>query len=283
MKNTLVIALVCALALATGSAFAYSSDPPDARTGAPGESTCTACHSSFPLNSGAGSLSVIGLPQEWSPLTIYDVEIELADPDAQRWGYEFTILDANGNSVGQLATLDGESQLSTPGNRTYAKHTFLGTHEQTTVSSSWTVRWTSPAAGAGDVTLYVAGNAANNNSSSSGDRIYATSVASSEGGLSAVGVPALAAAELRANFPNPFNPRTSISYELAADMPVRLSVYALDGRRVRVLEDGHRATGPHVVVWDGLDGGGKALPSGIYLYRLQAGQVDETRRMALVR
>lgn len=262
-------------------AIAFSGGPPDGHTNAPGEANCTACHVTFPLNSGAGSLSVTGVPGAYEPGTAYDLIVTLADPGAQRWGFELTVLDGSGVSTGSLATLDADVQLSTTGARRYAKHTSAGTHFGTTGSHAWTVRWTSPAAGAGDVTLYVAGNAANGNFFNSGDRIYATSVAWTEGGLSAV--PGAAIASLGDNYPNPFNPRTTISYTLDEAGSVRLAIYGMDGRLVRRLEDGSRAAGEHRVAWDGLDGDGRAVPSGTYLYRLEAGTVRDTRTMTLLR
>ena len=281
MNRTIVTLAALALAALPTFALAFSGGPPDARTNAPGEANCTACHTTFPLNSGLGSLSVSGVPGAYEPGTAYDLTVNLADPDAQRWGFEFTVLDGSGVSTGALTTLDGDVQLSTSGSRTYAKHTSAGTHPGTTGSHAWTVRWTAPAAGTGDVALYVAGNAANGNFSNTGDRIYATSVIWTEGGLSAV--PVAAVARLGDNYPNPFNPRTTISYTLDAAQSVRLTIYAVDGRLVRRLQDGSREAGEHRVVWDGLDGGGRAVPSGTYLYRLEAGAVRETRSMSLVR
>ncbi len=121
MKKTLLtlLAALAATAFAT-SVLAFSGGPPNRRTNAPGETTCTACHTSFPLNSGTGSLTVGGVPESWQPLTPYDLTVTLADPAAQRWGFEFTVLGADTNSIGTLAVLDGDVQLSTTLGRTYA-------------------------------------------------------------------------------------------------------------------------------------------------------------------
>jgi len=278
--KTLLIALLM-LAWST-SALAWSAGPLDARTNAPGETTCTECHASFPLNSGTGSLTVSGVPGAWQPLTAYDLVVNLADPDAQRWGFEFTVLDGDGNSTGTLQVLDANTQLSTTGTRTYAKHTTAGTQLGTTVSADWTVRWTAPADGAGDITIYLAGNGANGNFASSGDRIYTVSTIWTESPVSAAGVP-LASVDLKAAYPNPFNPRTSIAYELAKDSRVRLEIYAVDGSLVRRLVDRHEVAGPHSVMWDGMNEQGRGAPSGVYLYRIVADGVVASLRMTLVR
>jgi hypothetical protein len=282
MTMRILTTLLLGLAWTTG-ALAFSSGPPDALTGAPGENTCTSCHTSFPLNSGAGMISVSGVPGSWTPLTDYDLTVTVEDGDAQRWGYEFTVLDVNGGSAGTLVLLDGDSQLSTTGGRTYAKHTSAGTRLGMTGAASWTVRWTSPSSGGGDITFYAAGNAANGDFGSFGDRIYSTSTVWSEGGLSAAGPPVLAEARLGAAFPNPFNPLTTISYELAGDMEIHLAVYALDGSLVQVLDSGRRQEGRHEVTWNGLDRSGRAMPSGVYLYRLRTDADVRMRRMTLVR
>ena len=280
MKTLLItmLALVCAT-----SALAFSSGPLNRRTNAPGETTCTDCHVTFPLNSGTGSLSVTGLPGAWQPLMTYDLVVTLADPNAQRWGFEFTILAPDTNSTGTLAVVDPNTQISPAGNRTYAKHTSAGTQVGTTGSASWTVRWTAPAAGVGDITLYVAGNGANGNLFPTGDRIYTSSVTWTESPVSAVGVPLASVVDLKAAYPNPFNPRTSIAYELAKDSRVRLEIFALDGSLVRRLVDRHEGAGPHTVMWDGMNEQGRGASSGVYLYRIMADGVVASRRMTLVR
>ena len=82
---------------------------------------------------------------------------------------------------------------------------------------------------------------------------------------------------LHAVAPNPFNPKTTIRFELPRSGHARLSVHALDGRLVARLQDGLLDAGRHRVVWRGRDDAGRALPSGTYLYRLQTGGVSVAR------
>lgn len=85
------------------------------------------------------------------------------------------------------------------------------------------------------------------------------------------------------NHPNPFNPSTLITFDLARNQAVQLQVFSLDGVLLRTLLDGPRAAGQHAVSWDGRDTQGCALPSGVYLCRLTTEQTRQTRRMTMIR
>jgi hypothetical protein len=85
------------------------------------------------------------------------------------------------------------------------------------------------------------------------------------------------------NHPNPFNPFTNIHFDLAARARVSLEIYDVSGARVATLVDGIVAAGRHEIAWHGTDDAGRALASGVYLYRFRAGEVAELRRMTLVR
>ncbi len=83
---------------------------------------------------------------------------------------------------------------------------------------------------------------------------------------------------LRGNYPNPFNPQTTIQYDLPADVHVQLEVFDVVGRRVALLADGVQAPGTHEVHFNAVD-----QPSGLYLYRLTAGSFVETGSMMLLK
>jgi len=89
---------------------------------------------------------------------------------------------------------------------------------------------------------------------------------------------------LHQNVPNPFNPTTAIAFDLASAGHVRLEVFDVGGRIVRVLVDEERpAARNHRVVWDGLDAAGKRASSGVYFYRLVAGDLTATRKMIVLK
>jgi hypothetical protein len=83
---------------------------------------------------------------------------------------------------------------------------------------------------------------------------------------------------LSQNYPNPFNPTTVISWQLAVSSPVKLSVYNVTGQRIAFLVDENQAAGSHSIHWNASN-----LASGVYLYRLQAGNYIETKKMILMK
>lgn len=89
--------------------------------------------------------------------------------------------------------------------------------------------------------------------------------------------------QLAANYPNPFNPTTTIRYALPEAGMVRLVIYDIAGRPVRTLVHSQQAAGYRSVVWDGCDDDGKILGSGMYIYRLQANDFTDTKKMVLMK
>ncbi|MEZ5359980.1 MAG: S8 family serine peptidase [Candidatus Zixiibacteriota bacterium] len=86
-----------------------------------------------------------------------------------------------------------------------------------------------------------------------------------------------------ANYPNPFNPVTEIKFSLVHDADVKLGVFNILGQSVKVLVDGQMTAGAHSVVWDGKDEFGQQVASGIYFYKIVAGDYVESRKMILLK
>lgn len=84
-------------------------------------------------------------------------------------------------------------------------------------------------------------------------------------------------------YPNPFNPRTSVSFVLPQDGRVRIGIFDIRGALVRTLTDEVYAAGTHGVVWNGEDDSGQAQPSGVYFARLLSGGRQEAVKLTLVR
>jgi len=81
------------------------------------------------------------------------------------------------------------------------------------------------------------------------------------------------------NYPNPFNPSTTIRYALGTDSPVSVRVYNMLGQEVATLVNGFQKAGEQSVVWHGTNNFGQSVASGLYIYRLQAGNTVMTQKM----
>jgi hypothetical protein len=189
LDNKTKVKLFCALfflglavtTLVTNNRFvttshAFSSGPPAGVTGAPGESACFACHADETHN---GQFSIVA-PQTYMPGQTYQITVQHGNSDAsrRRWGFEMTAL-ANNAPAGNLQSANSSTQVITGGpggSRQYIEHTSVGTFQNQTGGASWTFNWTAPASNVGPVTLYAAGNQADNSGNTSGDQIYLTSV-----------------------------------------------------------------------------------------------------------
>jgi flagellar hook assembly protein FlgD len=88
---------------------------------------------------------------------------------------------------------------------------------------------------------------------------------------------------LNANYPNPFNPTTNISFALAEDSKVCLKIYNLSGQLVKTLVDANLSAGTYTVSWNGTNGSEEKVASGIYFYKLSAGSYSQTRKMCLLK
>lgn len=90
--------------------------------------------------------------------------------------------------------------------------------------------------------------------------------------------------ELSQNFPNPFNPATTIRYGLPSAERVMLKIYNLLGAEVTTLVDNEpKAAGYHAAIWDGRDKNGRVVASGVYVYRMKAGSFSKSKKLALLR
>lgn len=89
--------------------------------------------------------------------------------------------------------------------------------------------------------------------------------------------------EMDAAYPNPFNPSTYIAYRLAEDWEVRITVYDMMGRSVRTLHDGRQSAGSYQVYWNGTDQADRRVSSGMYLIRMQAGEILKVQKVMLMK
>ena len=105
---------------------------------------------------------------------------------------------------------------------------------------------------------------------------YLSGVEENSGGLPAV-------SRLHPNYPNPFNPRTTIKFDLNRPGPVDLAVFDVAGRLVKRLVSEPMDTGSHEAVWEGRDTGGRPAAAGVYFFRLKTGDTIDTKRATLLK
>ena len=88
---------------------------------------------------------------------------------------------------------------------------------------------------------------------------------------------------LHPNFPNPFNPVTTLRYDLPEDAMVNITIYDMMGRQVKTLINDQQTAGYRSTQWNATNDAGSPVSAGIYLYMIQAGDFRQTRKMVLLK
>ncbi len=176
--------------LAPACVMAHSYGPKPGVSGAAGENplVCTQCHAGGAVNSGAGSVRILGNSGAvYIPGVKQRITVQVSDPTQQRWGFQLTARlnsDPAKAQAGDLLPIDNFTQVICEDYNPkpcstglqFIEHTSAGTRNGTKNGASFQFDWIPPATNAGPVTLYVAGNAANGNGTSAGDLIYTSSL-----------------------------------------------------------------------------------------------------------
>jgi len=166
-------------------AFAFSAGPDPGFTGAPGERTCTVCHSGLVNPDDRGKIQLEGLPAGYIPGERYILELSVRhpDPDRRRWGFQLTALALLGNApAGEFPVHGGNRGLVDPirtqrkiggSGRQYMSHTAESTEDLSRRGGDrWRIAWDAPSMAIGGIAFYAAGNAANGDRTPLGDKIF---------------------------------------------------------------------------------------------------------------
>jgi hypothetical protein len=148
-----------------------SGGSPVGRTGAPGESNCTSCHSGTAQNGATENVLVL-LDGEnpvtaYTPGNTYNVTLAMASNPAKK-GFQATALNPQNTMAGSFSSAPS-TNISTGNSKQYANHRSTSNSSSTAL---WSWSWTAPSTDVGNVTFYVASNKANNNGNDNGDVIY---------------------------------------------------------------------------------------------------------------
>ncbi|KAA9340583.1 choice-of-anchor V domain-containing protein [Adhaeribacter soli] len=190
-----------------------SMTPPAGYTGAPGQSNCTSCHAGT-VNSGSGSVNLISAPAAYVPGATYTLQLVVNDISQMRFGFELAALTSSNQQAGSFTLINANNTAIQTANRiSYVSHRNAG------VGNSWTFQWTAPATNVGPVTFYMAGNAANGNSSDRGDLIYTNRVILNPQAISGIVETEKSVSRI---YPNP------VSSTLNVELPKSHSVKVLD-------------------------------------------------------
>jgi hypothetical protein len=212
-----------------GNQFLNSGGAPSARTGAPGEASCTACHTGSMLDGNAG-INVLELSTggtEYVPDDINTLQLTFNDASNKN-GFQLVVLNDADEMAGSLSVSDAVNTKSVASaflNREYISHTADGAS-----LSTWSFDWLAPAAG-GDVTFYVATNKTNSNSATSGDVVYLSQHTFTSPDL--VGI--TQEKEISQKLTVGFQPNTNqlvLDFDVTASNELSLNVTDLSGRSV---------------------------------------------------
>ncbi|MCX6586151.1 MAG: hypothetical protein NTX13_06185 [Acidobacteria bacterium] len=182
--------LVCAVALlSTSAVMGFSRGAPANASGVPTDMagrTCAACHRPDAANSDPrGRLTVLLDRAVYRPGVKQTLRVRLEHPEARRWGFQMTARPTSDTTqmagsftpnANIVVNCDPSGSAPCGGSREFATHSTASSRQGTTGGVEWEVEWTPPANEVGEITLYLAGNAADGTAGNTNDRIYTTTV-----------------------------------------------------------------------------------------------------------
>lgn len=168
--------LLACLVVAGSAAWSYEDGAPPGHTGGFGEPECSFCHSDRETNPPDGRLAIEGLPERYLPGRRYALAVLLEHPALQSGGYQLAFRSEEGEPAGQLAAASSGSEVVAGAEQVYLQHTASGRKAVEEGRIRWEFSWTAPgddgATAPGPVHIHVAGNAANDDASALGDRVF---------------------------------------------------------------------------------------------------------------
>jgi hypothetical protein len=236
-------------------------------SGAPGSNgTCASCHTAF-----VGTITVSGFPAAYVPGQTYTITV------GHNGGSKIINFNATAR-IGTSTTVAGKFSAGT------GTVLYTGTDGGVSVPSAshlfdlTTFQWTAPAMGTGSVNFYLAGMQGTSTSSSSGQstKFNVTAVETVTGVESVQELPK--SPMLLSNFPNPFNPTTTIRFQVPVRSVVSIRIYDVHGKYAATLADGEWMPGTRQVEWDA-----SRFASGIYWCQMRTNNYVETKKLVLLK
>ncbi len=258
---------IATLVATTFILVSFSANPPDGKTGAPGDGLCIECHTPTnpPIN---GMISVEGFPASISPGEQYILTVVNRNTigNAVKGGFQITILGPNNTKAGDLAQPSANSVVTNANSRQYFEHNPAQVYPDSNVLK-WTVEWTAPMMDPGSViTWYAAGNVANGNFDNTGDRIV---TANGNGSIILAGIEDFVEVD-PVVYPNPGTDHLNIILGDGSRPDGIADFYSVTGNLVssRVIRQGRIVT--------------PDMPTGVYLIQIRTKDISQVARWAKI-
>lgn len=252
--------------------------PPIAVTGAPGEGTCSDCHSGAGLNMGPGfvTLAFSGSNNEYKLNKNYVITVSVFDTTKSRFGFETVSLDLNNMQAGKPVETDHDHTTRRTDDETGRIYMSNYTGSELNV---WTYKWKSPAANIGNVIFYATGNAADWNDDLEGDNIYSTTMqVQPKGGISedVIAEQAIALQTELSVYPNPVTSGYfNAVFDLTEDKMITIELFSLRGEHLQTVYQAFKEAGSHNQTVHLM----KPVPAGLYLVALSTGTERTFRKV----
>jgi len=251
-KVSLALGLfVSILILASWSVMYNNGGPCDSplvgdHTGAPGETSCVACHAGTD-NSGPASItfSIAGGVTQYTPGQTYSITVSVTQPGIDKMGFACVALRGSNNStIGTFQLLDAaRTRTFTGGSRKYVSHTPCGADAPSPGYNEWSFNWQAPPAGVGNITFYLGALAGNHNHATTGDFAYKRSITLTP--AVAAGVDEWKDAKsLVSVFPNPTSDKFEIRSAIGSKVQ-ELQVMDLQGKLLKTIHVAETPSGTY--------------------------------------
>ena len=254
--------------------FSNSNGPPSGyANNYPSFQNCTVCHSGN-VNSGNGSIQFLGLPSYYTPGEVYQVEVAVDDAHSRGYGFQATS-QLGDVSAGLFALNNYSNNLEINGN--YIQQ------DSRTESWSWVFDWIAPSTDVGEITFSGSRLATGGSISTSGDDVYITQISIPSQPLSIHSRLNSGHFSTKDNYPNPFNPTTTINYEIMKEGFVKLSIYNAYGNLIINLVKEKQSAGVKSIQWHANNSLGIQISSGTYLYTLKLNGHSQAKKMIFLK
>lgn len=280
-----IVLLSCWLLAGTLALSSFKMEDEDGKAGhvgSPGEQTCakSTCHDTFAVNSGNGTTTISSPDSDimagtYTPGQTYTIQVTVAQSGIGLFGFGLEALNSTNGNAGTLTAGTGSQikQAMVSGvQRKCVTHTQNGGNTNNT--KTWSFTWTAPTGTAAtEVTLYCAGNAANEDGDEADDYIYTDSMTLTP--IVAVNEHILIESSVQV-YPNPTNGQINIAYSLSKNQKVFGRLYNSQGQLVQLLFAENNAAGTQNKQFDV-----SVLAAGLYVLQLDAGQQTVSKNIQI--